>query len=153
MGFIHVYIISGLTSSIIWFRFFILMKEAHRLIITNGKQVLLGLRQPDDREGGKWHIMGGKADEGEDSKSAAKREIREETGLDLEPLDLTFVDAYGDWVTYYYLAFYDGEVTPNDIENADIQWFDFAELIGLPLAFNHLDVLLDFLEKFDDRLG
>lgn len=114
---------------------------------------MLGLRHPDDREGDKWHIMGGKAEEGEESKTAAKREIKEETGLDLEPLDLTFVDTYRDWITYYYFAFYDGEVGEGDGENIAIEWFNFADIIGLPLAFNHLDVLLDFLEKFDDRLG
>ncbi|MDH5533540.1 MAG: NUDIX domain-containing protein [Candidatus Pacebacteria bacterium] len=129
------------------------MKEAHRLIITNGTQVLLGLRHPDDKEGDKWHIMGGKADENEDSRIAVRREIREEVGLDIEPGELTYLDEYNGWITYYYFAFYDGEIGQGDGENTDIKWFDFAEIMNLSLAFNHLDVLLDFLEKFNDKLG
>lgn len=129
------------------------MKEAHRLIITNGSQVLLGLRHHEDVEGGKWHIMGGKADEGEESRQAAKREIREEVGIDIEPDELTFVDEYGDRITYYYYAFYDGEVGQGDGENTEIKWFDFADIFALSLAFNHMDVLIDFLEKYNDRLG
>jgi 8-oxo-dGTP pyrophosphatase MutT (NUDIX family) len=128
------------------------MKEAHRLIITNGKQVLLGLRNPTDTEGNKWHIMGGKAEDGEESRVAAKREILEEVGIEVEPIELTFTDHYGDWITYYYFAFYEGEIGLGDGENQQIRWFDFAEIMELKLAFNHLDVLLDFLEKFDDRL-
>jgi len=129
------------------------MKEAHRLIITNGTQVLLGLRHPDDVEGGKWHIMGGKADGGEDSRTAARREINEEVGIDVVPKELTFVDNYNDWTTYYYHAYYDGEVGVGDNENTDVKWFDYAEIFSLSLAFNHLDVLIDFLEKFNDKLG
>lgn len=128
------------------------MKEAHRLIITNGTQFLLGFRHPDDREGGKWNIMGGKADEGEDSKQAAKREIKEEAGIDVEPDVLTFIDRYNDWITYYYLAFYNGEIGEGDDEHTEIKWFDFSDIFALNLAFNHLDVLVDFLEKFSDRL-
>lgn len=128
------------------------MKEAHRVIITNGSQVLLGLRHPDDREGGKWNIMGGKADEGEESRQAARREIREEAGIDVEPNDLTYTDRYNGWVTYYYLAFYDGEIGEGDSEHTEVDWFDFTDIFALSLAFNHLEVLIDFLENFSERL-
>lgn len=125
------------------------MKEAHRLIITNGKQVLLGLRNIGDVEGNKWHIMGGKAEEGETGQEAVRREIREETGLDFEPTELLFTDVFNDWITYYYIVYYDGEIGQEglDGENQAVEWVEFKDVASLSLAFNHLDILLSLWER------
>jgi len=46
-------------------------------------QILLTKRHPDKPFGGMWECTGGSAVMGEDSLTAARRELREETGLDL----------------------------------------------------------------------
>jgi 8-oxo-dGTP pyrophosphatase MutT (NUDIX family) len=51
------------------------------LIFDNQGRVLLLQRHSDDLGGGMWGLPGGKQDEGEDSLTAAKREVNEETGL------------------------------------------------------------------------
>lgn len=63
----------------------------HALIERDG-EVLLGRRRYDPGAGC-WGLPGGFLDEGEDPLAGLRREVREETGLDVEPLDL-----YGHWL-------------------------------------------------------
>lgn len=59
------------------------------VILSKDKKILMGKKDP--KKGGVykdcWHIPGGGIDEGEDFITALKREVLEETGLDLENLN------------------------------------------------------------------
>lgn len=57
--------------------------------VLNGGDVLL-LRHPDDgdRFRGRWNGIGGHIEPGEDVRAAARRELREEAGLEIGPLAL-----------------------------------------------------------------
>jgi 8-oxo-dGTP diphosphatase len=61
-----------------------------RAIVKKGNEILLVQRALDDSwEPGTWEFPGGKVDPGEDLNDALKREVKEETGLDVrveEPL-------------------------------------------------------------------
>ena len=59
---------------------------AQALVERDGR-VLLG-RRGLDPSAGLWDIPGGFLDEGEDPLDALRRELREETGLEIEPLEL-----------------------------------------------------------------
>jgi 8-oxo-dGTP diphosphatase len=65
-------------------------------VVEDGR-TLLGLRahEPD---AGRWDLLGGFLDEGEDPLDGLRRELLEETGLTVEPGDFVgvFVDTYGD---------------------------------------------------------
>lgn len=79
----------------------------------NGK-VLIG-RAPNQKT--KWDLMKGHIEEGEELKTAACREAKEECGLDLDASQLTFINkcAYGDGYIYfyeYYLPEDGGDVLP-----------------------------------------
>lgn len=65
--------------------------SAHVCII-KGKKTLLVQRSHDDHwMPGKWSFAGGEVDKGETLEQGLKREIKEETGLDVELEDLAYL--------------------------------------------------------------
>jgi len=66
------------------------------LILRDGR-VLLGRRR-NDPGAGLWDLPGGFLHEGEDALDGLRREVREETGLEIEPLEFagTWNEAYWD---------------------------------------------------------
>jgi ADP-ribose pyrophosphatase YjhB (NUDIX family) len=58
---------------------------AQAVIVRDGR-VLLGRRR-DDPGAGRWDLPGGFLEEGEDAVAALRREVLEETGLEIEPVE------------------------------------------------------------------
>jgi ADP-ribose pyrophosphatase YjhB (NUDIX family) len=73
-------------------------------VIFDGDRVLLQRR--DDN--GKWGLPGGGVEPGESVRAAVVREVREETGLDVEPLRL--VGVYSDPANHQIITYPDGNV-------------------------------------------
>ena len=67
------------------------------LVFDDDGRVLLA-RRARDPDRGKWDVPGGFIEEGESPLDALRRELVEETGLEIEPLDFVgaWVDRYGD---------------------------------------------------------
>jgi 8-oxo-dGTP diphosphatase len=111
----------------------------------NTPRVLL-IRRKADPFAGKWALPGGFVDENEPLIDAARRELKEETGLDVA--DLIQLHTFGDpgrdprgWsVSVVYL----GRVrpglnaTPGD-DAAEVGWFPLDA--PPPLAFDHAEIL------------
>jgi|SRR5579884_1189093 len=112
-------------------------KLAVAVVIARGGQILLGERGPTTREPGKWSFPAGFVERGERVEDAARREVREEVGLDVElgPLLGLFSDS-GETVVLAAFAAISavGEAQAGDDLTA-VAWFDAGALPDL--AFPH----------------
>jgi 8-oxo-dGTP diphosphatase len=118
------------------------------------RKVLL-IRRKMDPFAGKWALPGGFVDENESLEAAARRELREETGVETRTVEQLHAfgdpgrDPRGHTVSVVYLA----EVDPRKVkpkaadDAAEVGWFPLDELP--PLAFDH-DKILALARK---RLG
>jgi ADP-ribose pyrophosphatase YjhB (NUDIX family) len=101
-------------------------------ILERDGRVLLARRAHEPRRG-HWDLPGGFLDETEDPVDGLRREFREETGLDVEPVELLRIDIepYGDRHVFSvtWIVRGDGEpVAADDVE--ELRWFAPGELPG-----------------------
>jgi len=106
----------------------------------NGKYLLVKETLEDGKE--KWIVPGGKVEFGESLEDAAKREIKEETGLKIDRLKfLFFKEAIYPLVNYHTVIFFYSANTKksaleDDIEGKVIEakWFTKKQVKKLPLV-------------------
>ncbi len=106
-------------------------KEEKYLMLYRGKR-------EDDENLGKWVGIGGKLEAGESPFDCARREIREETGLDAEALSyrgiITFVSS--EFGTEYMHLFtckkFSGELL-SECDEGELLWIGKDELLSLPM--------------------
>jgi len=98
-----------------------------------------------------WAIPGGLVEAGESTEAAARREIREETGLEIELLDILGVysapdrDPRGHTVSIVYTATAATTRVRAGDDAAEVRCFAESEL-PTPLAFDHGKILLDYFQ-------
>jgi 8-oxo-dGTP diphosphatase len=108
---------------------------AAAIVADDDGRVLLA-RRAYEPDAGKWDTPGGFLDEGEDPREAIRRELREETGLEVEPGRFlgAFVDTYGDGpgAGSVLNLVWDAKVVSGEMEPADdvseLRWFAPDEL-------------------------
>ena len=129
-------------------------KNALAAIINNQNQILLLRRNPNIEmwQPGKWALVGGGVEEGETPEEAVKREIKEETGLNINKFKEKFtIQRSPDNIEYIFIAKYDGD--PFEIklnwEHINYGWYSPDELFFL----NHVPNLVDYIniafKKYD----
>ncbi len=124
------------------------MLAADALILFDGGIVLIRRENPPYQ--GYYALPGGFVEVGETVEEAAKREAKEETGLEITLLKLVGVyskpdrDPRGHVVSICYLAQGRGDLLAgSDARSAEV--FDPEDLP--PLAFDHAQIIRDGLEK------
>jgi 8-oxo-dGTP diphosphatase len=99
-------------------------------VIVRDREVLLG-RRAHDPGAGRWDLPGGFLDEGEDATGALRREVREETGLELELIDFLGIWNEGYWNRTVLCLTWLARPTGGDERAADdlteLRWFPHAE--------------------------
>lgn len=110
---------------------------ASALVVDDEGRVLLA-RRAGEPDAGKWDLPGGFLDEGEHPRDGLVRELREETGLEVEPgafFDVV-MDRYGDGpdahatLNLYWLARVVSGVERAADDVAELRWFRRGELPG-----------------------
>lgn len=124
---------------------------AGALVEDEDGRVLLARRAREPFKG-RWDIPGGFLDEGEHPLDGVRRELLEETGLEVEPLDFVgvWMDRYGGDSTaeatlnlYWTARVLSGEASPAD-DVDDLRWFAPDELPPpRGLAFENVPLVLD----------
>lgn len=115
-------------------------KKAAVVIIRDGDgKVLLSKRGESSRnQSGKWENPGGEVEEGETIEQAAKREIKEELGIDVKITGLLYTDTFSTEDNNWQVSVFEGKALSEpkiqNNESEEIKWFTIEELTDIPLA-------------------
>lgn len=126
-------------------------------VILKENRVLLSTRAIAPKRG-HYDIVGGFLNPGEHPADGVLREVKEETGLNINPVHLIGIYV-GDYehqgrrtktLNFYYIAEIEsGKMKPQD-DAATLEWFDIDKLPEDKLAFpHHKKVLKDFKRWFE----
>ena len=103
-------------------------------MLESAGRLLLVRRAASLQNGGRWCFPGGRLEPGEDEAHAVRRELEEELGLHVEPLQrLGSVRVDGsDWdLGAWRVAHVSGEIVLQSDEVSDARWMTPAEVAGL----------------------
>lgn len=82
-------------------------------VLVNSKNEVLMMQEAKESCAGKWYLPAGRMEVGETIEAAAKREVLEETGLEIQPTTLLCVEcAGGSWIRFVLT----GEVVGGDLK-------------------------------------
>jgi 8-oxo-dGTP diphosphatase len=112
------------------------------ILSPDGRQVLLihRNRRPNDAHFGKYNGLGGKLEAGEDVVTCLRREIREESGLECEELNLCgtiswpgFGKQGEDWFGFIFSVDRWSGTPLTENPEGDLVWIDIDKVLTLPL--------------------
>lgn len=112
-------------------------------VVEDGKLLLIKRGRAPGR--GKWAVPGGKVNRGEPMKEAARREVREETGLDVEVGEAVWVGEFIDDTYHIVMIDFAGQVVGGELQAADdaeeVRWVPLEEAAEYPLTLTMYDLV------------
>lgn len=104
-------------------------------VVRRGESFLLAKRPPHKRHGGLWEFPGGKLEEGESLLDAARRELREELGVEVVAVGESIWQRR-DPGSPFEIVFAAVEIRgePSALEHEELRWVEATALPVLDLA-------------------
>jgi 8-oxo-dGTP diphosphatase len=113
------------------------------LVIEDGAILLVQRGREPGR--GLWAVPGGKVRRGEPMREAARREVREETGLDVVIGEVVWTGEHIDDDFHIVLLDFSGEVRGGELRAADdaddVRWVPLRDLADYPLTSTMYDLV------------
>jgi ADP-ribose pyrophosphatase YjhB (NUDIX family) len=119
------------------------------VILQKGSGILM-VRRRNDPFRGKLALPGGFINEGETAEDAARREILEETSLEVEPVEILGVysdparDPRRHILSIVFIGIVTGGTDRAGDDAAGIEWLDLEHLNSSQLAFDHEQIIRDY---------
>lgn len=121
------------------------------VIVQKGAKVLM-IRRKKDPFAGRLALPGGFVNEGETVEEAARREAKEETSLEVEPIEILGVysdparDPRRHVLTVVFVAIITGGAERASDDAAGLEWIELAgvEKMKDRIAFDHAKMLADY---------
>lgn len=121
---------------------------------TNNQFKVLLIQRKNEPFKDQWALPGGFVDEGEDLETAAKRELKEETGVVVKSMEQVQAfgsperDPRGHTISIAFLSriFCEEDLTPSD-DAKDARWVKLEDLLEMQLAFDH-DEIINVAQQF-----
>lgn len=113
-------------------------REAVVAVLRKDGRILVILRGPQARQPGHWAPVSGTIEPGERQQDALVREVWEEVGLRVAPLEKVWESATedGGFVLHWWTAAVEGgELTPDPGEVSEVRWVTGEEFMELRPTF------------------
>jgi mutator protein MutT len=114
------------------------------VVLVEAGQILL-IQRGRDPGRGLWAVPGGKVTRGEPMKEAARREVLEETGLEIEVGDVVWVGEHIDDDHHIVLVDYAARLLGGELEASDdadeARWVSLEEAMDYPLTPTMYDLM------------
>ena len=129
------------------------VEEVSKVIIVKDNKFLALKRSADSEFGpNRWDLPGGHLKKGENGVKGAKREVKEETNLEIDDLQKKNKEKN---VTIYKTSQYSGEIELDLEENSEFKWVDpkkLEELDFLPLMKRAIAKNMDLDEDYQANI-
>ena len=121
------------------------------MILQKNDKILL-IKRGRDPFKDKFALPGGFVNENESVEYAILREMKEETNLDVEPIEILGVysnperDPRAHIVTIVFIGIIIGGSPLSGDDSKEIMWYNIEEISNIPLAFDHNLIIQDYIE-------
>lgn len=124
------------------------MKKVSAALIIRDNKILLTKRTVFAKScPGTWAFPGGYVETKETPKQTAVREVKEETGLDFNPIKEFYEEAFEDKMIYKFLGHAIGKVKIQEAEVLDCGWFSYEEAMKLELGFDCKPIIHELMKE------
>lgn len=129
-------------------------KNAIAVIVDKENKFLLLKRSDDPKQWmpSKWALVGGSVENDETPEEACKREVKEETGLEINKFIKTFsIQRKPNSIEHIFASRFDGDptdITLND-ENTNYGWYDISEMKFLDIVPNLIEYITLTFKKHE----